>query len=562
MNETTAKKGGQAVTQLVWTITLLGLTVGIIILAIVYWTIDRIHSQRENFNAFQTNLTRMVTSLDTYLDQGRDDIRSLLNHADQQSNDGQWVSHLDDLVDRYRRLGLAGDTESREAMERLDRQLSELKELRRECLDWNLEADQVHSAFPRARLKVDSSLSEMRTEIIGLEGRQRLQRAIQIRQYRLAGGSRDHQLTHQIIGDLSRGSEITTIKTELADLTLLNERLVSEDQIDNLVDLKDNQIKATLDRLHHVLKPLAERNAMTPALGPDFLKDLEIHLFGQGFRIDDVHQTIIPGQGGLYLLCRSRLSLAARREALQERVNQLLADLSTTREQLGRTVESIANKTAQGAELALKKSWKTMLTVLLVTFWVFLILSLKITQNVRRQIKAIEKTNENLTTEICERQKMEAALRQSEEALRASKDELETRVEERTSEMIEANHLLAKEVAERKHAEEKLRNRGEELSKALRAASRSRQVAEAERDKSRHMLAEVTESKRRLEILISDATAREMVMVGLKREVNGLLAELNREIKYLAPQKVDQIRSSPGSKTTGDLFMGPKIAST
>jgi hypothetical protein len=157
---------------------------------------------------------------------------------------------------------------------------------------------------------------------------------------------------------------------------------------------------------------------------------------------------------------------------------------------------------------------------------------------------------------------MEAALRQSEEALRGSKDDLEMRVEERTSEMIEANHLLAKEVAERKRAEDQLRNRGEELSTALQAARRSREVAEAERDKSRHMLAEVTESKRRLEILISDATAREMVMVGLKREVNGLLAELGREIKYLAPQKVDQIRSSPGSKTTGDLFISPKIAST
>jgi hypothetical protein len=308
MNEATEKKGGQAVTQLVWTITLLGLAAGIIILAIVYWTIGRIHSQKEHFNAFQTNLTRMVTSLDTYLDQGRDDIRFLLSQADRQSSGGQWVSHLDDLVDRYRRLGLAGDPESREALERLDRQLSELKELRRECLDWSLEADQVHSAFPQARLKVESSLSEMRAEIIGLEGRQRLQRAIQIRAYRLAGGIRDHQLTHQIIGDLSRGSEITTIKTELTDLTLLNERLVSEDQIDNLVDLKDNQIKATLDRLHHVLKPLAERNTMTAVLAPDLLKDLEIHLFGQGFRIDDVHQTIIAGQGGLYLLCRSRLS--------------------------------------------------------------------------------------------------------------------------------------------------------------------------------------------------------------------------------------------------------------
>jgi predicted ribosome quality control (RQC) complex YloA/Tae2 family protein len=111
---------------------------------------------------------------------------------------------------------------------------------------------------------------------------------------------------------------------------------------------------------------------------------------------------------------------------------------------------------------------------------------------------------------------VEAALRLSEDALRNSKDELEMRVEERTSELKDANQQLAKEISERKNAEAELRRRGEELSKALTVTRKARQIAESERDKSGRMLQQVTESKRRLEILISDATAREKRMIALK----------------------------------------------
>jgi len=259
--------------------------------------------------------------------------------------------------------------------------------------------------------------------------------------------------------------------------------------------------------------------------------------------VDNIHQTIIPGQDGLYLLIRKKLLLETQRENLRLRSDRLLAAVSDARRGLVGTAEDIAHQTAGGAENALENSWKTMLTVWLVFFLTFLILSVKITQDVRRQIKAIETTNENLTAEIDERQKVEAALRQSEDDLRKAKDELEMRVEERTCEIKDANQQLAKEITERKRAEAKLRRRGQELSKALNITRKARQIAESERDRSGKMLAEVTESKRRLEILTSDATTREERMVSLKREVNTLLKRLGRDLKYSAPQKVDAFLS-------------------
>lgn len=53
------------------------------------------------------------------------------------------------------------------------------------------------------------------------------------------------------------------------------------------------------------------------------------------------------------------------------------------------------------------------------------------------------------------------------------------------------------------------------------------------------MLAEAMEAKRRLEILTSDASAREMRMLELKREVNDLLNVVGKEPRYGAPARLD-----------------------
>jgi PAS domain-containing protein len=54
--------------------------------------------------------------------------------------------------------------------------------------------------------------------------------------------------------------------------------------------------------------------------------------------------------------------------------------------------------------------------------------------------------------------------KQAEDALKKAKDELETRVEERTAELFEANKQLQKEIMERKHVEKALRESEEKYS--------------------------------------------------------------------------------------------------
>ena len=60
---------------------------------------------------------------------------------------------------------------------------------------------------------------------------------------------------------------------------------------------------------------------------------------------------------------------------------------------------------------------------------------------------------------------------------------------------------------------------------------------------------EVSEAKRRLEVLVSNTTDREKRMVDLKQEVNDLLRLLGREPRYQVPQKVAEFVTSASAPT-------------
>lgn len=532
------KQKNQNPTKLVYTITLLGFSIGVIMVGIIYWTLMKIQQEREQLDAFQVNITRLITSLDTYLAQGREDLGALL--AKKENRSTTWLTELSELTDQYISLPVSENKEVADAIYQLDDRLPSLQDLRDRSENWFVRDERFLRVFPAARIAVENSLEKMRIAIIKSEGRQRLRHAVKIRKYRQTGGENAIELGHEIIKTVSSHTTITTVKTEFGDLSLLCERLLGENQIDNLADLKDNKFKSTLDRLRWGINHLKQQEDFLILPSVAMLDQFERELFGNGFRVDTVHQTILPGKGGLYQLCRERLTLHLQREKLLIETSQLFDDTRSIRQDLVFKAEAIAIRTAARTENALKNSWGTMLLVWLIAMSAFLSLSAKITKTVKRQIRAIETTNEDLKKEIKEHKLTQIALLESREALQEAMDGLEIRVEERTYELKTTNAQLGKEVSERKKVEKKLLQRGEELAKALENSQTAKQTSESERDKSEKILAEVTESKRRLEILLSDAIAREKRILELKREINNLMAGLGKETKYEAPRRVDE----------------------
>jgi signal transduction histidine kinase/ActR/RegA family two-component response regulator len=467
MSEHAAQKGGTKAKKLVWTVTLLGLCAGLAMLGIVSLTLSDIRSEREKLDAFQVEMTRMVTSLDPYLNDGQKEMTGLLRKGPEQIVSSEWLSSLTDFITDNKKQDIVKTEDFLAVLDEFDGILSGLKKTREKCLRWREKQAMLSKDFPDARKAVASSLSGLHSQVSSVEGLMRMGNAVQIRKYRNSEKEQATKIAGQIIDNISRGTDIPIIKAELADLSLLSERLVGEAQVDNLADLKDNQFKPTLHRLRHGLRSFKKANLLKSDLDKELLNDIETALFGRGFHVDTNHQTIVLGNGGLYNLCKEKLFLIDEQAKLNEQVNQHFDKFRTARENLVVKVEAFANQTASNAEKFLGHAWKTMLLVWIVSTSLFLILSARIARSLTRQVRAVEVTNNNLEKEIIERQRAENALVQSREMLRKTNEELEERVEARTKELKKANTLLEKEVVERKEAEEKHRTISKELSEGL-----------------------------------------------------------------------------------------------
>jgi two-component system, sensor histidine kinase and response regulator len=443
--------------RLVWTVTLLGFSAGLIMLIIVFLTVSNIRKERERLDALQVEMTRMVTSFDPLLVKGREEIASLLKENTPNDASGSWIAELSMLVDGHTKGSVLDHSVMAAELDLIQKDLPFLENKRDRCVQWHATMEEINRNIPPARKAVETSLTELRAAISSVEGMQRLRHAVQIRQYRNTKDAQAHIVADKIISDISHSLDISSAKAELADLYLLYERLMAEDKLDNLMDLKDNQIKSTLDRLQRSVGSSGNRNALSGNLSAALLQNIQTSLFGRGYLFDTVHQTIIPGSGGLYPLCREYLTLRTEGLRLESDVAQVFAKFEASRQRLAETVETFAVQTAANAEHALRKAWENMLIVWAISTGIFLVLSARIAQTLTHQVRAIVTTNANLKNEIVERRRMEKALRDSEEALRHANDELETRVEQRTSALQKTNRLLGKEVSERKQAEERLR---------------------------------------------------------------------------------------------------------
>ena len=466
MSKEKTKTDRSSVKKLVWTVAFLGVVVGLIMLGIVFMTLSDIRTERENLDSIQAEMTHLLTSLDPHLTQGREELRTLLNGQGTGDVAGQWTMRLTSIVNDYTKRDIAGDPAIKTALNDFKDKVTTLKDIWRQCLLWADNYSTVIVAFPATQKAADSSLRDLYATTSSIEGRQRLDHAIEIQRYLKGEEKEKGRLARKIITEMSDITRIPTIKTELADLSLLLERLLSESHIDNLADLKDNKFKSTLDRLRRGFTNLRLSQQPSIVANEDLLRNVEIALFGQGYQIDSIHQTIVPGYGGLYSLCKDRLTLRAEGENLRVDISQLFENLKAEKQQLAKSLENFATKIAGSAEKALGVAWRNMLAVWLFSTIVFLALTARIARTVTQQVKAIGTANQDLKNEVYERKRAEKAVRKSEEKLRKANDELEDRVEKRTAELKNANDMLGEEVEERKQVEQALR-KSEEKYRAL-----------------------------------------------------------------------------------------------
>ncbi len=226
--------------------------------------------------------------------------------------------------------------------------------LRTRIEDWAAETRQAEQTWQRLWKETQLALRQAKEAAHRLEGQHRVRRALQIRAFRSLDGEAALQLARQIIGGLPVDRAVVSAARELADLAVMVQELQSETSIAGLDNLKDNEIRLSLRRLHQA----ALRHA---ALDGGHLArcvaQLQETLFGKGAHDDLDHQTLVLGEGGFYRAHQRRLLLGQMGRRLSDDLVQLNNRLIAAERELIELTYAVTKRLRSHSHRVLAGAW-------------------------------------------------------------------------------------------------------------------------------------------------------------------------------------------------------------
>ncbi|MCK5227782.1 MAG: hypothetical protein KAK02_06220, partial [Desulfobulbaceae bacterium] len=398
--------------HLVWIITFLGLFTTMIMAMIVWWTLADIRRDREELYNRQNEFSELKSNLLNTLDIEQWELSSLLAGKD--------IEHplrheeLSTLIEKYRRI--SHNLVPAESLILLENSIYGLTRFRQKCFQWQDDYNKTLASAPAIQKKMETLLRQMDETVSKAEGKQRLERATRILDIR----DTEHMkqtFSRKFLLQLASTPDMSSVRRDINDLSLLYERLRGAEKIDNLTHLKDNSLRTTLARLKRIATLSPEDQTASVVFLRDLLAACETTLFGVGYTIDLDHQIIIPGQGGLFNLSTNKLTQRNEQEELRSEFITVFDAIRDAVQQISENIESLTKIETIKVESSLKRTWKIILFVGVATGIIFLIISHRIISAIKMQIKAIEDTNIMLDNKTKALLKSEQALQQSEERL-------------------------------------------------------------------------------------------------------------------------------------------------
>ena len=272
------------------------------------------------------------------------------------------------------------DASTISTLKQLETAASNMVAMEKAAVDWRTQYDANLRNLAHKRAEVRDFLEALRREAELREGRERLQQAVQYGKWRETQGDEAAQRAQRILTEQGEqhGRDFTGFKTDLIDLERIVALFDGEQNIDNLADLKDNQLEPALDRLtaYHYQSAL--------------IQDLKSALFGQNFRIDDDQQNPVVGTGGLYSLWSDALSLRREREKLRNDLDLILRDISGAVGAFNESANARSEELATQLEQILSASWHQMLYFGIGSLVLLSVLTFLISRAVSGQVLMIE----------------------------------------------------------------------------------------------------------------------------------------------------------------------------
>jgi len=404
-----AKKGEVNPIKLIWLITLLSFSVGVLMVYLVWSSLTVIRTERENLFELKENFISIQTRIQNSLAKHKSVITDLLE-ANTANNINQEKDYqLVNLIQEYRLT--VSDPDLIPTFEELDRNINSLLSIKNKLTWWASAYSRTISRIPPTRKEVESILYGILETVDRAEEQQRLDRAAKIREINQNSSQGTKQIDKAIINLLAEPNVFSVILRDITDLVQLSERLYSITEADNLADLKDNKIRTLLARVGMNTQLSENEKSSEKNKLRTLLDAYKTTMLGQGYTIDNDLQTIILGYDSAYGLIFDRLKMEHEKETLQTEAHRIYGSIETALGKIAGRTNAITQQEVIKVEKVLGQTWRTMVVIWIVTSLIYALLTYEIIMAARQQIKAIEDSNIEL-------EGMAEELKKSEERLR------------------------------------------------------------------------------------------------------------------------------------------------
>jgi signal transduction histidine kinase/CheY-like chemotaxis protein len=379
-------RGARRIFWMVRLLGALGLAMVLVMIGQIGLQLKSIRTSRVRLQEEQSALTLASQEIFQRAVEARREIQRVLDENIPLSQRSDAVTSLSRTV--HQLLNPTSGTVASTSLQKLDSLANDMAALEQSALFWRSKYDVVwqDQSEQRSSAQVRNLITALRGVVETVEGERRLQEAIQFKDWQKAQGEAAARIATIIAAEQGKRQirGLAEFKTALAEVARLVEKFGSEEQEDDLADLKDNDLEPALERLSYDADFLERIGKW------DLLEDLKIAIFGQGYIVDEAHQSILVGSGGLYPLWQNTLMLRLGREKLLDNLSLVSQDIDIAGAAFTQSVEARSQALAAQMERDLSSSWHQMMLFgaccLVLFFWLAWLISCAI----RDQVNVIE----------------------------------------------------------------------------------------------------------------------------------------------------------------------------
>ncbi|SHE81482.1 Hpt sensor hybrid histidine kinase [Marinomonas polaris DSM 16579] len=241
-----------------------------------------------------------------------------------------------------------------------------------------------------------SHLNQLKSLTYAITGQNRLQENFLIYQYNTSPYEKRDELAREYLKlRLSRlESALNTAMEDISTLEVALNVMIFSNSLSVITDLKDNQIKSSLDRLDYVIAESAKIHPETAKKLQQERNALGNTLFGEGYFFDNTEQVIKLGQSGLFEERIEHISLEEEKIELINLLEITFLPLPRLMDQIGEFVQLNSKNLEQKIEDQLTEVKTRILWISGISITILLLLAWAISRKVTRQLSGFIESEE------------------------------------------------------------------------------------------------------------------------------------------------------------------------